>query len=202
MTIQGLGRVAQYHGSPLLGRQGSALAAPASAFQDAGTQVTLSGQAKALASSDAVQSRLDQIKATPAAQRSSEDVDFLYKNDPRLAEIRAKGQQAQTADDIDYMQKTGGFVNTMANLSPAEKQLYDELVAKGETEAVRGMNLLAMSRMMGGDVTLPNGKTFDPTHTEITADNVRQLFSQMFADADGADARSFEALASYLDGRA
>ena len=178
MNIQGFGRIAQQYvaSGSSSSKFASTMFEQTASPQGVSTQVSLSDQAKALASSDAaVQARLD--------------------------EIIAKGPQAQTADDIDYMQKTGGFVNTMANLSPAEKQLYDELVAKGDTEAVRGMNLLAMSRMGGGEVTLPNGKTFDPNKTEITADKVRQLFSQMFAGPDGADARSFEALASYLDTR-
>ena len=89
----------------------------------------------------------------------------------------------------------------MANLSPDEKKLYNELVAKGETEAVRAMNLLALSRMGGGEVTLPDGTSFDPAKTAITPDNIRKLFSKMFVSDDSQDARSFEALASYLDGR-
>lgn len=163
-------------------------------------QVTLSDQARALLSSDsAVAARLDSIKSKPAVERSDEEVAFLQRNDKQFAEIIAKDPRARTADEIDCMQKAGGLVNTMANLTSEEKQLYDELVAKGDTEAVRGMNLIALSRMNSGDVTLPGGKTFDPTQTGISADTVRKLFSQMFVSQDGHDARSFEALAKCLD---
>lgn len=141
----------------------------------ASAQLTLSEQARSLAASDSSNSQA------------------------RLEAIRAKPEAARTADDIDHLQKTGGLVNTMAKLSPSEKKLYDELVAQGNTEAVRGMNLLALSRMGSGDVTLPDGRTFDPNKTEVTPQNIRQLFSQMFVSTDGEDARSFEALASYLD---
>lgn len=157
---------------------------------------------KALAAQDeAVAARLKGIQSTPAAQRSDQDVAFLQRNDPHLAEVLGKNPQARTADDVDYLQKAGGFVNTMAKLSPQEKQLYDELVAKGDTEAVRGMNLIAMSRMGSGEVRLPDGKTFDPAQTAISADHIRQLFSQMFVSADGQDAKSLDALAKFLDSK-
>lgn len=117
------------------------------------------------------------------------------------AKAAADADGLQTAEDLDRMQKAGGLVNTMANLSPDEKKLYNELVAQGNTEAVRGMNLLALSRMGGGEVTLPDGTSFDPAKTAITPENIRKLFSQMFVSNDGQDARSFEALASYLDAR-
>ncbi|MOA58853.1 hypothetical protein D3C78_1833340 [compost metagenome] len=63
------------------------------------------------------------------------------------------------------------------------------------------MGLIAMSRMADGDVALANGVTFDPSKTEITSSNVKRLFSQLFANEDGADSRSFDALAKYLDSR-
>lgn len=63
------------------------------------------------------------------------------------------------------------------------------------------MNLFSLSRTGGGEVTLPNGRTFDPGNTAITRDNVRQLFSQMFVGTDGQDAKSFDALAAHLDTR-
>jgi hypothetical protein len=168
-----------------------------------GTKLSISDQAKALAASDSqdIQKRLDAIKAKPAVERTPEESDFVVKNDSRMAQIAAKNQNTLTADDVDYMQKAGGFVNTMSNLSPSEKNLYDELAAQGNTEAVRGMNLIALSRMGSGDVTLPNGKTFDPRKTEITSETIRTLFSKMFVSSDGQDARNFEALASYLDGK-
>jgi hypothetical protein len=101
------------------------------------------------------------------------------------------------------MQKAGGFVNTMAELSPKEKALYDELVASGNFEAAHGLALVGMSRVgMGGQqVTLPNGKTFDPAHTEVTAANIQYLFKQMFVDPSGNTDKQFDALASYLDKR-
>ena len=55
--------------------------------------------------------------------------------------------------------------------------------------------------MGGQQVTLPNGKTFDPTNTEVTAANIQTLFKQMFVDPSGNTDRQFEALASYLDKR-
>lgn len=176
---------------------------PSTSTSDAGVQLSISDQAKSMAAGDTqdINARLDAIKAKPAVQRTAEESEFVVKNDSRLAQIVAKGHNHQTAEDVDYVQKTGGFVNTMANLSPNEKKLYDQLVEQGNTDAVRGMNLIALSRMGSGDVTLPNGKTFDPTQTEITAQNIRALFSQMFVSSDGQDARSFEALASHLDGK-
>ena len=173
MHIQGFGNIAPPYATtgPMLGKPSATASEPSDAVAGSSTQVSISSQAAALSA------------------------------DAHLAEIGAKDPTTQTAEDIDATQKAGGFVNTMAKLSPAEKKLYDELVAKGGTDAVRGMNLLALSRMGGADVTLPNRKTFDPGKTAITADNVRRLFSQMFAGSDGADAKSLEALASYLDGR-
>jgi hypothetical protein len=60
-----------------------------------------------------------------------------------------------------------------------------------------------MSRIgMGGQqVTLPNGKTFDPANTEVTAANIQYLFKQMFVDPSGSTDRQFDALAAYLNKR-
>ncbi|HIV72460.1 MAG TPA: hypothetical protein H9903_16110 [Candidatus Aquabacterium excrementipullorum] len=174
MFVNGIGGAASTYAPSSLtaGRQKSLDTFGATGTSGASAQLTLSDEAKAAADADA-----------------------------RLAEIAAKPESARTAEEIDYQQKAGGFVNTMANLSPDEKKLYNELVAKGETEAVRAMNLLALSRMGGGEVTLPDGTSFDPAKTAITPDNIRKLFSKMFVSDDSQDARSFEALASYLDGR-
>lgn len=204
MNIQSFAGITQTYGaySAAKNRPGSTAFATGATGTFSGTQVSISNRAKALSDSDkAIAARLESIKAKPALQRSTEEVEFVQRNDKRMAEIAAKDPQTQTAEEVDYMQKASGCVNTMANLSPAEKKLYDEMVASGNTEAVRGMNLIALSRMGSGDVTLPNGRTFSPTQTEITAGNVRQLFSQMFVGADGQDARSFDALAKYLDSR-
>src|SRR5690606_24247392 len=150
----------------------------------------------------------DEIKAKPGIHRTQEDGDYPYAHDKRFAEIRDKsrdygGPESLTADELDYLQKAGGFVNTMAELSADEKVLYDELVAQGNTEAAAALNLIAMSRIgMGGEqITLPNGRVFDPTTTAITADNVRNLFRYLHVDETGRTDRMFEALASYLDRR-
>ncbi len=202
MNIQGFSGISQAYslnGLPKANQSRSQVVANDGSGSSA-TQVTISDQAKALAfPEDAVATRLKDIKAKPATQRTSEEFEFVHKNDKKLAEIIAKNPDAQTADEIDYMQKASGFVNTMATLSPQEKKLYDELVAKGETEAMRGMSLIAMSRTVSGDVSLGNGVTFNPSNTEISADNVRNLFSKLFANEDGQNSTSFGALAEYLD---
>lgn len=155
----------------------------------------------------AVARRLAEIKTRPAVERSSEDSAYLDAHDQRFGELKEKvkdvGWNVLNADEVDYMQKAGGFVNTMAELSPKEKALYDELVAQGNHQAAQGLNLVAMARigMKGQQVTLPNGRSFDPTHTEVTAANVRNLFRQMFVDPSGQTDRQFEALAGYLEGR-
>lgn len=172
-------------------------------------KVSISSTARALLASESsandagVEARLNQIKNKPAVERSAADTEYLLANDKRLAEINAKDPQTLTADEVDYQQKAGGFVNTMANLSTAEKALYDELVAAGNYAAVEGMNLIALARqgMSGQQVTLPDGSNFDPTTTEITAENIRKLFTQMFVDSDGSAARRLEALAGYLERR-
>ncbi len=167
-------------------------------------KVSISSAARALLASDAeVEARLSQIKNKPAVERSAADTEYLLANDKRLAEIRAKDPQTLTAYEVDYTQKAGGFVNTMANLSTAEKALYDELVAAGNYAAVEGMNLIALARQgMGGQqVTLPDGSSFDPTTTEISPENIRKLFTAMFVDSDGSSAKRLAALAGYLEQR-
>jgi len=208
MIIQGLNSVAASYAaiqaSPV---QRQTIAAATANISD---RVSISAAAKAMlaesgapAAAQAVQDRLDAIKAKSALERTADDTEFLIKNDKRLAEIVAKDEQTRTADEIDYMQKAGGFVNTMAELSPTEKAMYDDLVAHGNWEAAKGLSLVGMSRIgMGGQqVTLPNGRVFDPATTEVTADNIRNLFQQMFVDDSGQSDHHFEALASYLERR-
>ena len=215
MVIQGLGNAfAAYTAiktSPVQRQNASFTSAN---FAD---KVTISDAAKAmLASSQSsaqdreIQNRLDAIKAKPGVERTDEDTAYLSKNDKRFAELQEKikasgldGFDSLTADEVDYMQKAGGFVNTMAELSPKEKALYDEMVSKGNHEAAHGLMLVALSRngMKGQQVTLPNGQTFDPANTEVTADNIRNLFRHMFVDPTGSTDRQFEALASYLQNR-
>jgi hypothetical protein len=208
MNIQGFSNAAAYSAFKLTALRADATAAASpssissSEAQGASTQLTLSDHAKALASDAlAAQAKLEAIQAKPAVERTSEDRAFVLKNDTRLAQITAKGQKLQSAEDVAYMQKSGGFVSTMGNLSAQEKQLYDQLVARGDADAVRGMNLIAMARTGSGDVTLPNGASFNPAQTEITADSIKDLFSQMFVSTDGQDARSFDALASFLSNK-
>lgn len=201
MNIQGFTGISQTYGAYGTTWNKHGLT-PGTASTSSDIRVTISEQVKAPLSESAITARLESIKAKPAMQRSGEDAAFVQANDKQLAGILSKDPQRRTANDINYMQKAGGLVNTMANLTASEKKLYDELVAKGDTEAVRGMNLIALSRMGDDDVTLPNGKTFSPRTTGITADNIRQLFSRMFVGSDGQDAKSFEALANYLESRA
>lgn len=183
----------------------------------ASTRVDISAAAKTLvAQSQAsneeayVQGQLAAIKAKPAVERTDADTEYLKAHDKRYVEILDKikayglnGTDALSADDMDYLQKASGMVNTMAYLSPGEKSLYDEMIAKGQHEAAHGLLLAGMSRigMEGRQVTLPNGKTFDPTATEVTAATVRNLFKYMFVDPSGQTDRQFEALAGYLDQR-
>jgi hypothetical protein len=164
-------------------------------------QVSFSNAAMALLDAEfkEVQEKLGEIKARPAVQRTENDSEFLRKNDSRLAQITAKGARLQTAEDLDYLQKAGGFVNTMANLSQGEKNLYDKLVAEGNNDAASALGLIALSRQGIGDVALPNGRSFDPKQTEITSKNIRELFSQMFIGTDGQNSQMFSALTEYLD---
>lgn len=215
MVIQGLGNAfAAYTATrtPPVQQQNASFSSANSA-----DKVTISDAAKAmLASSQSspqdreIQNRLDAIKAKPGVERTDEDTAYLFKHDKRFVELQEKmkasgldGFDSLTADEVDYMQKAGGFVNTMAELSPKEKALYDEMVSKGNHEAAHGLMLVALSRngMKGQQVTLPNGRTFDPTNTEVTADNIRNLFRQMFVDPTGNTDRQFDALASYLESR-
>lgn len=214
MIVQGLNKIATAYGSAAKSPT-SRQTSPASPANYA-EKVSISDAAKALmnnyqtkgAEDSAIQKHLADIKSRPAVERSDADYDYLSKYDKRFIELQDKikasgldGFDSLTADEVDYMQKAGGFVNTMSYLSPGEKTLYDDLVAKGNSEAAHGLLLVGMSRIgMGGQqVTLPNGKTFDPLTTEVTADNIRNLFKFMFVDPGGNTDRQFDALASYLE---
>lgn len=171
-------------------------------------KVTISDAAKAMmadsqAAVDAqeIQKQLDVIKAKPAVERSRYESDFISKNDKHFAELAKKEYDSLNADEVDYMQKAGGFVNTMSMLSPKEKELYNELIGQNNNEAAGALLLVGMSRigMEGQQVTLPNGLIFDPTKTDVTAENIRNLFKHMFAGDSSNTDRTFDALASYLD---
>lgn len=183
---------------------------PMAAMPRASSEVSISTTARALLASEQtsanaeVAQRLAEIKKRPGVERSPADYDYLRAHDQRFVELGERDPKTWTADEVDYMQQAGGFVNTMAKLSPKEKAMYDQLVAEGNWQAAEGLNLVAMARMGPDDqeVTLPDGKVFNPNRTEVMADNIRKLFRQMFVDPSGQTDRSFEALASWLDRQA
>ena len=176
-----------------------------------GDRVTISDAAKTLTAAgdssgcnDRMQARLDAIKAKPVVQRTAEETAFVQTHDDRLAGILAQiksngpgGSAHLSADDLSYMQKASGFVNTMGNLSSKEKALYDEAVASGDLAAAQGLRMIALGRegMKGQRVTLPDGKTFDPINAELTG--VRTMYKSMFAGNDFDPA--FNALGAFLD---
>lgn len=147
-----------------------------------------------------VEARLAEIRARGPVNRSQEDNDFLFANDKRLAEITAQGKPPEklTADELDYLQKATGLVNTFANLSPAEKALYDKAVASGNTEAAAGISQIALIRMGGHMAGGADGTTYDPLNTEITAANIEKYFSHSIVDPTGAAQSRFHALIQFL----
>ena len=168
-------------------------------------KVLLSNPQSSAADDETIQKRLDAIKVKPAVERSAEETEFISKNDKRFAEIQEKrknnGFESLKADDMDYVQKAAGMVNTMAMLSTKEKALYDDLISKGNHEAARGLMLVGMSRigMEGQQITLENNLSFNPIDTELTAETIRNLFKQVFvSDSKNTDS-AFDALASYLE---
>lgn len=145
-----------------------------------------------------VEARLAEIRANGPVNRSQEDNDFLYTNDKKLAGISAKPYNTRTADDIDYMQKAAGFVNTFAHLSSAEKTLYDKAVASGNTEAAEGIAQIALIRQGGELAGGANGATYDSRATEITAANIEKYFSHSIVDHTGQAQSKFQALMQFL----
>jgi len=213
MIIQGFNQIAAAYGktqSNTLARQNMPTATASLA-----DKVSISNAARAqfdaankTTASAEVQQKIAEIKSRPNVERSPADFEYLEKHDQRFRELLEKvkvngGSEALMADELDYFQKATGAVNTMAYLSSGEKALFDEMVAQGNREAATGLLLVGMSRigMEGQQVTLPNGQSFDPTSTEVTAANVRNLFKYLFVDPSGSTDRSFEALASFLDKR-
>lgn len=147
-----------------------------------------------------VEARLAEIRARGPVNRSQEDHDFLFTNDKRLAEITAQGKPPEklTADELDYMQKATGLVNTFANLSSAEKALYDKAVASGNTDAAAGIAQIALIRMGGHMAGGANGTTYDPLDTEISAANIAKYFSHSIVDPTGEAQSKFQALIQFL----
>jgi len=148
-----------------------------------------------------VEARLAEIKAKDAMSRTQEEQEFVRANDKKLAEITAQGKSLEelTAEELDYMQKATGFVNTMANLSPKEKALYNKAVASGDTEAAEGISQIALIRMMGHMARGTDGTTYDPLNTEITAANIEKYFRHSFSDPTGEVTSRFQALIRFMD---
>lgn len=145
-----------------------------------------------------VEARLAEIRTSGPVNRSQEDQDFLFANDKRLAEISAKPYNSRTADEIDYMQKATGFVNTFAHLSSAEKALYDKAVASGNTAAAEGIAQIALIRQGGEMAGGANGTTYNSRTTEITAANIEKFFSHSIVDPTGNATSKFQALIQFL----
>jgi hypothetical protein len=154
--------------------------------------------------SAAVDAKLKQIVAEGPINRSAEDMNYLITNDPKLAAIYAKinqnnGSGNLTAEELDYQQKTIGFVNTMAYLSPDEKATYNKMVASGNKEAAAGMSVIAFERATLGHTASTGGSaTYDPINTAITPENILKYFSQSIGDPTGKTQSQFQALIQYL----
>jgi hypothetical protein len=151
-----------------------------------------------------VDARLAAIEAKNAVSRTAEERDYVLTHDRKLAEIVAQGKSPDklTAEELDYMQKATGMVNTMANLSPAEKALYDKAVASGNAEAAAGISQIALIRMMGHTAGGANGSAYDPLDTEITAANIGTYFRHSIVDPSGKAESHFQALIRYLQDNA
>ena len=146
-----------------------------------------------------VEARLAEIRARGPVNRSQEDHDFLFANDQKLADISAKSYDTRTADEIDYMQKATGFVNTFAHLSSAEKALYDKAVASGNAKAAEGISQIALIRQGGEMAGGANGTTYNSRTTGITAANIVKYFSHSIVDPTGKAASKFQALLEFLE---
>lgn len=153
-----------------------------------------------LSTSQLIDVKLSEIKSKDVMSRTASDTEYLWANDKKLAEISAKGKSPDqlTSSELDYMQKAGGFVNTMANLSPAEKGLYDKAVASGNKDAAAGISQIAFIRTLGHTTGGSNGTTYDPINTEITASNIERYFSHSIVDPSGKAQSQFQALIQYL----
>jgi len=145
-----------------------------------------------------VEAQLAEIRARGPVNRSQQDHDFLFANDKRLAEISAKSYNTRTADEIDYLQRATGFVNTFAHLSSAEKTLYDQAVASGNTAATEGISQIALIRQGGEMAGGANGTTYNSRTTEITAVNIEKYFRHSIVDPSGNAASKFQALIQFL----
>lgn len=176
---------------------------PAAAAESADpVHISSAARAALAAEGDAsVEAKLASIRARGPINRSEADQAYLFTHDKRLAEIAAQGKPPEklTADELDYMQKATGMVNTMANLSSAEKALYDKAVASGNTAAAAGISQIALVRMMGHTAGGAGGATYDPLNTAITAANVERYFSHSIVDPTGQAKAGFQALIAFLN---
>lgn len=151
-----------------------------------------------------VEARLAEIRAKGGVNVTPEEHDYLFTHDKGLAEITAQGKfdHQLTADELAYMQKATGMVNTFANLSPKERALYDQAVASGNQEAAAGISQIALIRMMGHTAGGANDTTYDPLNTEITAANIEKFFSHSIVDPTGKAQSQFQALIKFLQDNA
>ncbi|WP_398309174.1 hypothetical protein [Zoogloea sp.] len=176
---------------------------PAAAAESADpVHISSAARAALAAEGDAsVEAKLASIRARGPINRSEADQAYLFTHDKRLAEIATQGKPPEklTADELDYMQKATGLVNTMANLSSAEKALYDKAVASGNTAAAAGISQIALVRMMGHTAGGAGGATYDPLNTAITAANVERYFSHSIVDPSGQAKAGFQALIAFLN---
>lgn len=149
---------------------------------------------------NATERKLDEIKARDALRRTPQDMEYLIANDKKFSAILDKENKggSLTASEVDYMQKTGGFVNSFALLSPAEKDLYDQAIASGNKEAAAGISIIALTRTMGHMAGGAEGTTYDPINTEITAANVEKYFRHSVKDPSGKMQAQFQALIQFL----
>jgi hypothetical protein len=152
----------------------------------------------ASASTENKDARLAAIEAKGALSRTQEENDYVLAHDKRFAEIRDQGGP-RTADELDYVQKAGGMVHSMENLSPAERALWDKANASGDWEAAGALCWIGMIRMGGHTANGAGGTTYDPLNTAITAANVEKYFQYGVIDsATGKPWPAFQALIRFL----
>ena len=91
---------------------------------DSADPVHISSAARAALTAEgdaSVEAKLASIRARGPINRSEADQAYLFTHDQRLAEIAAQGKPPEklTADELDYMQKATGLVNTTSSASRA-----------------------------------------------------------------------------------
>jgi hypothetical protein len=86
----------------------------------------------------------------------------------------------------------------MANLSPAEKALYDKAVASGNTAAAAGISQIALVRMMGHTPAAPAGRPMTPQHRHHGGQR-GALFQPQHRGPTGQAKAGFAALIAFLN---